>query len=146
MHNRQERRQLKREGLAFTPKQEAVINAAIQQNYELGIQKGRGQAIKMCFAGVCLALHDVCGFGGTRVKRVLQQMEHHILETLSSEEAMDKVFEEIGLRISFSNPFGYLEEVEAKECASVNAEPTCNGAGDTKPGTGSAASVEQKTK
>lgn len=112
MPNRQQRRQLQRQGLAFTPKQEALINAAIRQNYDLGMEKGRGQAIKTCYAAVCLALRDTYGFGKQRVKNVLHTMDKHVLETLSSEEAMDDVFKQIGLRISFSDPFSNIEEVE----------------------------------
>ena len=112
MPNRQERRQLKKAGLAFTPKQEALINEAIRVNYERGMDCGKKQAVKTCYAATCLAVKEVCGFSAEQVYEVLEAMDHNVVSSLSSEEDIDRVLEEIGISITFSDPFSNIEKVE----------------------------------
>lgn len=111
MPNRQQRRELQKQGLAFTPKQEALINEAIKRNYELGSNHGRNQTIKTCYAATCLAVKEVCGFSTEQVYDVLKAMDHNVVYSLSSEEDIDRVLDEVGIRITFSDPFSNIEEV-----------------------------------
>ena len=112
MPNRQERRQLKKAGLAFTPKQEALIDEAIRHNYERGMTRGKTQAVKTCYAATCLALQKEFGFSPEEVWRGLRAMDHNVVYSLSSEEEIDRVLKEVGIQITFSDPFSNIEEVE----------------------------------
>ena len=112
MPNRQERRQLKKAGLAFTPKQEALINEAIRVNYERGMDCGKKQAVKTCYAATCLALREEFGFSPEDVWRGLRAMDQNVVNALASEEEIDRVLKEVGIQITFSDPFSNIEEVE----------------------------------
>lgn len=98
--------------LNLTRPQEALVNLAIKENYHLGIEAGKAQAIKTCYAAMCMAARDVYGFGKQRVCKMLREMDKRVVETLASDEAVDEVFEQLGLRITFSDPFSNIEEVE----------------------------------
>lgn len=114
MANRQQRRHLSKV-FGLTQAQQDVVNAAIKENYYRGIEAGKGQAIKTCYAATCKAVRDVYGCETEQVRDFLRVMDKHVVGTLASEEAIDEVFEQIGLRITFSDPFSNIEEVEDAE-------------------------------
>lgn len=75
-----------------------------------GIDVGRDSAIRTCYAAVCLAARDLLGFGSKRAYKLLCAMDEHVCNTLSSVEAINKVFDEMGITISFRNdPFDRIE-------------------------------------
>ena len=113
MPNRQQRRHPSGgQVLQLTAPQEALINKAIKENYYRGVDAGKAQAVKTCYAAMCLAARDTYKFGKKRVLRLLHAMDKHVCETMASDEAIDQVFERLGIRITFSAPFENIEEVE----------------------------------
>lgn len=98
--------------LSLTKQQQDLVNRAIKENYYRGIEAGKAQAVKTCYAAMCLAARDTYKFGKKRVLRLLRAMDKHVCETLASDEAIDEVFERLGIRITFSSPFENIEEVE----------------------------------
>lgn len=79
----------------------------LQKNYDLGWEKGFNDAsqpvIRTCYAAVCTALHDLYGFGSKRCKDVLNAIDQKIMYTLTTKEAIDEVWEKVGLHIDFKN-------------------------------------------
>lgn len=68
--------------------------------------------VKSCYAAICLALHELHGFGKKRCRDVLNCVDAKLLETLTSAEAIDEVWRTIGLEINFSEPFDRITEKE----------------------------------
>lgn len=101
--------------LNLTPAQEALVNVAIQHNYDLGIQAGKGRAIKTCYAAACRAFCEVFGADGDKMMEAMKVFDGYVVDTLSSDEALDEVLEKYGLKITFSDPFSNLEEVQDED-------------------------------
>ena len=87
----------------------------LEKSYREGFDEGFSQAspeiTKTAYAAVVLALREE-GFGQTRCKRVLTRTNDLILHTLDSIEAIDKVYEEIGLVLRLNDPLEPVQEVE----------------------------------
>ncbi len=84
--------------------------------FEEGRQKGAIAAsnatIKTVYAGLCLALNEEFGFGAKRCLRVLHGVDRVLLESLTSDEAVEAVWDKLGLKLSFDEPFDRLEEMD----------------------------------
>lgn len=68
-----------------------------------GIEAGKEATLRECFAAICLTLHELHGFGKKRCCKVLNDVHNKICFSISSVEAIDEVYEQIGLRISFKD-------------------------------------------
>jgi hypothetical protein len=94
--------------------QNGITVKDLEKNYYLGFDAGRDAATRTCYAAVCLAARDLLKFGPKRAHALLCKMDEHVCDTLSSKEAIDKVFEEMGITIHFyGDPFSHVERVEA---------------------------------
>ena len=87
----------------------------LKKNYEKGHADGFKDAsdciVKGCYAAVCLALNDLYGFGKKRCCDVLNAIDNHMAMTLVSEEAIEEVWQRMGLMIDFKEPFDRIFEV-----------------------------------
>ena len=72
------------------------------KGYEAGFSVASGPVIKTCYAAVCLALNELHGFGMKRCKDVLNLVDEKILFSLTSMEAIEEVWQKIGLQIDFN--------------------------------------------
>lgn len=77
-----------------------------------GFQRGVEQTTSALFAAVALAAHREFKFGANRCARLLNEAYHIMLEQISSKEALDAVWQEVGLRINFEEPFDPVEVTE----------------------------------
>lgn len=94
----------------------------LKENYDIGYKAGfenaTGPVIKTCYAAICLALHELHGFGMKRCRDVLNLVDQKILYSLTSAEAIEEVWEKIGLQIDFGEILDdRITEVEAQENA-----------------------------
>lgn len=84
-----------------------VTEKDLEDNYRLGFEEGRQSAQKadtlMFFAAICLALNKLHGFGATRCHRVLTEVYNFVLFGIDSEESIQNVFDEMGLKIDFGD-------------------------------------------
>lgn len=80
--------------------------AKMRQEY---FHKGVEQTTGALFAAVAVAAHRDFGFGANRCARLLNDAYHIMLEQISSKEALDACWDEVGLRIDFSEPFDPVE-------------------------------------
>ena len=87
----------------------------LKRNYDLGwqdgFQEGQEATTKVVLAALCMALHEQFGFGTTRCHRVLTDTINRVIYNMDSKEAVDEVYEKIGLRIRPSDPIDPIEEV-----------------------------------
>ena len=88
----------------------------LEENYDKGFREGFKKAaepiVRGCYAGVCLALNDLYGFGHKRCADVLNALDNHITMSLTSSELIDEVWERMGLKIEFKEAFDRIQEVE----------------------------------
>lgn len=42
--------------------------------------------------------------------RLINRLDEHVCNTLSSKEAIDNVYKKTGISITFDSPFGHVEE------------------------------------
>ena len=88
------------------------LDKAHREGIDKGIEVGRTSAIKTCYAATCLAARDVLELDKQTIYELLCKKDEHVCETLSSLEAIDKVFDEMGIKINFHEPFDRIEQKE----------------------------------
>lgn len=78
------------------------MHKAETEAYSKGVQDGKDGAVKTCFAAICLTLHELHGFGKERCSKVLNDVYDKLQFTLTSQEAIQEVYDTIGLQIRFN--------------------------------------------
>ena len=86
----------------------------LKENYDIGYKDGFKAAgepiVKGCFAAICLVLHEMHGFGRKRCCDVLNAVDRHMMYTLTTDEAIQEVWDTIGLHLEFNEPFDRVQE------------------------------------
>lgn len=76
----------------------------LEKAYSDGRLDGINGTYQICFAAACLALADLHGFGRKRCRNVMEQMQRHVIDTLTSAEAVQAVYKRLGLTLDFGDP------------------------------------------
>lgn len=131
--NREQRRKAKKQAPRKTPayrrmtieeRKDALVKNGItpddlQKAFDKGWKEGFNCAtspvLKTIYAAACLTLHSLEGYGRERCKRFLQALDACVIDTLTSTEAVEKVWDEIGLELDFKESFDRIQEVENHE-------------------------------
>lgn len=96
--------------------QQGISPDDLKKEYDKGLEAGYDlaatQSIKMVYAAVCLALRKMHGFGKQRCRDVLREIDRTIIFELSSQDLIDRVYEEMGLELVFNDPFDRVQEKE----------------------------------
>lgn len=71
--------------------------------YNKGISDAKDETVRTCFAAICLTLHEMHGFGKERCSKVLNDVYDKLCFTLTSADAIQEVYDTMGLEISFKN-------------------------------------------
>lgn len=71
--------------------------------YADGVRDGKEATIRTCFAAMCLTLHDLHGFGKKRCSDVLNDVYEKLTMALTSEDAIQEVYDTMGLQIRFTD-------------------------------------------
>lgn len=71
--------------------------------YSKGIKAGKDATVRTCFAAICLTLHDLYGFGKERCSKVLNSVYDNLSMALTSDDAIQEVYDTMGLEIHFSD-------------------------------------------
>lgn len=74
--------------------------------YAKGIAAGKDATVRTCFAAICMTLHELHGFGKDRCSAVLNDVYEKLMFALTSEDAIQEVYDTIGLKIEFKNDIG----------------------------------------
>lgn len=77
------------------------LQANFDKGYRAGYRKAGEQIVKGCYAAVCLALNELHGFGHKRCRDVLCKIDELMLYQLTTDEAVNEVWEKTGLKIHF---------------------------------------------
>ena len=93
----------------ITPKD---LEDAYREGFEEAWAQSTPGVLKTCYAAIVLALRAELGYGRKRCQRILGAVDDIICNTLTSQEAIDKVYEEIGLILNFQEPFDRVKEIE----------------------------------
>ena len=87
----------------------------LKENYDRGFSDGFKAAgepiVKGCFAAICLAMHDLHGYGKKRCCDILNAVDQHLLYTLTDDEAIEEVWQKIGLKLDFKEAFDRIQEI-----------------------------------
>lgn len=87
------------------------VDKECKRQFEAGYSKGCENTLKTVYAAICLAANDRYGFGRKRCKDLLLAVDQHVLMSLTSVEAMDAVYERMGLRITAADEVERIVEV-----------------------------------
>lgn len=68
-----------------------------------GVKSGKEATVRTCFAAVCMTLHEMYGFGKDRCSKVLNDVYDKLTMALTSEDAIQEVYDTMGLEIHFSD-------------------------------------------
>lgn len=119
--NRQQRRAQKKEKvpayrkMTIEERKEKLMRNGItpedlKRSYDNGYKHGFADAspttFKIIYAAVCLVLNEKHGFGKKRCRDVLNDVDARVIDYLTSAEAVEAVYEKIGLEIDFGEIIG----------------------------------------
>lgn len=79
------------------------MHKAEEDAYSKGVKDGKDETARTCFAAICLTLHEMYGFGKERCSNVLNDVYDKLCFTLTSVDAIQEVYDTMGLEISFKN-------------------------------------------
>lgn len=89
------------------------LQEAYNQGRDEGIKMASSYCLKDAYAAFLMAAHEVFGFGPKRCKRLLYAADERVVNSLSSDEAIDEVFRTVGVTINFYDPERITETFEA---------------------------------
>ena len=88
----------------------------LEENYKMGYDAGFKDAatptIKSIYAITAQVLHERYGFGKKRICDTLSDIDNKLCACVSYQDEIEKVWKDIGLDISFGDPFDRIMEVE----------------------------------
>lgn len=92
----------------------ADLEKAYNDGFSQGYQRAAVPTVEACYAAVCLALHDVYGFGQTRCIRALNAIDERITTMITSEEIRQETLDRVGVDIRFGEGVDRIGPVERK--------------------------------
>ncbi len=88
----------------------ADLEKEFQKGFDDGFNKAAEPMYKYMMAAICLALHELHGWGEKRILRVLKCVDDKILYALSTDELVEEVLDKTGIEILFKEPFDRVRE------------------------------------
>lgn len=88
------------------------VNDAYVQGKKDALHEVSEYVMKDCYAAFLLAAHEVFGFGHDRCLRLLLAADERICNSLASDEAIEEVFDTVGVKIDFYSPERITEVLE----------------------------------
>lgn len=92
----------------ITPKD---LDNEFNRGWTDGYRTGAENAAKTAYAAACMALKEMHGFGRKRCKAFLKVMDERVLYSLTSEDEINAVWDALGLKLKFKEPFDRIEDV-----------------------------------
>lgn len=81
-----------------------------KKGFDAGFRAAAPATFKSIYAAVCMALHDLHGFGHDRCAKVLMAVDDHVANTLTSVELIEEAWKKTGLYLNFEEPFDRIED------------------------------------
>lgn len=82
------------------------MKKAEDKAYRDGVDAGTESMMKMCYAGICLTMHELYGFGHKRCLDVLKALDDKLVYALTGEDLVNEVLEKFSIQIHFKNDIG----------------------------------------
>lgn len=94
-----------------------ITMKALEDAYKEGVERGFEEGSKdasdrigiIMTSAMCLALSELHGFKRQRLHKIMGRMCEIMVETLTSNEIVQRVYKELGLRFDDSDPFNWLD-------------------------------------
>ena len=86
----------------------------ISKGFQEGYKLASVQMLETCYAALCLGAQDAFRFAQKRCLRLLTATDQHVMRMLGQKELIREVYERMGLRINFEDPFDRIETTEGK--------------------------------
>lgn len=90
------------------------LERAGKDGYDRGFADGARAPMQVCYAAACLAVKHLYGFGQKRCFDLLTEMDKIVMNTLTSSEAVEAVYQEIGFRMNFKEALDRVEMTDKK--------------------------------
>lgn len=104
-HNRaQEKKRAFTAGLMKNGLGTADLKKAFEDGFRAGWSDATPGVVKTCYAGTALALKQVLNLDRDQIKPILSRLDEIVRDTLTSREAIEQVWQDIGLRLDFDEP------------------------------------------
>lgn len=78
------------------------LDNAAQEGYRDGNKAGAENTMKICYAAIAIVLHAEYEYDTDMIMDFLNKVDNTVLYSLDSHEAVQQVWDEIGLQLSFS--------------------------------------------
>lgn len=91
-----------------------ALKEVADRNYSEGHQAGVDSTIIVMLAACALGAHEAFGFGAERCCALLERVIDNTANNLTSEEAVQAVYDAIGLEIVLDDPFEPVKKTEKK--------------------------------
>ena len=114
---RVERQQKKRQPAYMKLSKDARIDALIKngitpddlkksfdEGYEAGFSDAAPSTFKTIYAAICLALNEMYSFDAVHCMKTLKCVDRIVIEQLTSAEAIQAVYDKMGLELDFNDP------------------------------------------
>lgn len=82
----------------------------LEDQYNAGIKVGQDTTAHNFTAAMCIALHELFGFGPTRYRRLTDRMYEIMVNSFTSAELRDKAIRSLGIKIDTNDPFHMITE------------------------------------
>ena len=121
MNRKQRRAAARKQPLAMPMSQQKLIAGMykngitekdLKDEFYKGVEAGRRATIKTVYAAAICAAKDILELEKEKLWELIQGVDHHVCNTLSSEEIIDRVLRETGISLNFSDPFETVEITE----------------------------------
>lgn len=89
------------------------VDAARREGYEAGGRDARELDNELMCAALALTLNELHGFGQKRIVRVINRMAEIMMETFTSREIVDQVYDRLGLTLVNDPATGRMVEEKA---------------------------------
>lgn len=77
------------------------LDRAAQRGYQDGAKTAAEKTMRNIYAAVALTLHEMHGFGKKRCLDVLNAIDQKVMYALDSQEMIQQVFDDLGIRMTF---------------------------------------------
>ena len=91
------------------------LTKAYNDGFEEGYKRAAMPTIEACYAAICVALHDLYGFGQDRCIRAVTAVDERITTMITSEEIRQEALDKAGVDIRFGEGVDRIGPKEARK-------------------------------
>lgn len=80
----------------------------VQKAFDEGVKVGQDTTAYHFTAAMCIALHDLYGFGGARFSKTVDRMQDIMINSFTTAELRDEMLRKLHIKIDPSDPFNLI--------------------------------------